>query len=98
VATYLVTRTRSGPEWDPARPMEEQSAWVEHAAYMDDLVESGFVVLGGPLSDEFRVVIVIEAESDGAIRDRLAADPWDGSHLRTDAIEPWTIRLDARER
>ncbi len=26
----------------------------------------------------------------------LARDPWTGTHLVTDLIEPWTIRLDAR--
>jgi hypothetical protein len=30
---------------------------------MDRLVDSGFVVLGGPLADEQRVVLAIEAES-----------------------------------
>lgn len=28
----------------------------------------------------------------------VATDPWSGSHLRIDTIEPWTIRLDGRER
>jgi NADPH:quinone reductase-like Zn-dependent oxidoreductase len=98
MGTYLVTLTRSGPEWEPTRPMEEQSAWVEHAAYMDHLVESGFVVLGGPLSDEHRIVMVVEADSERVVRDRLTADPWADSHLRIDAIEPWTIRLDGRGR
>ena len=34
------------------RPLEEQSGWEAHAAFMDGLVTSGFVVLGGPLEDE----------------------------------------------
>jgi len=63
---------------------------------MDGLVDAGFLVLGGPLSDEHRVVHVIEAESEEAIRDRLALDPWSETHLHVDTIEPWTIRLDAR--
>jgi uncharacterized protein YciI len=76
--------------------MEEQTRWPEHAAYMDELVEQGFVVLGGPLADEHRVVHVIEAESEEAARAAYARDPWAGSHLRVDWIEPWTLRLDAR--
>jgi hypothetical protein len=63
---------------------------------MDGLVDEGFVVLGGPLADGVRVVHVVEAESQDAVRARLAADPWSGTHLVVDAIEPWTIRLDAR--
>ena len=93
---FHVVVTRSGPQWDPLRPLEEQSDWPEHAAFMDGLVESGFIVLGGPLADEHRVVHVVEAESEEEIRATLARDPWSGSHLEIAAIEPWTIRLDGR--
>jgi hypothetical protein len=93
---FLVVLRRSGPEWDPSRPLEEQSGWDEHAAFMDGLVESGFVVLGGPLVDEVRVAHAVEAGSEEAIRETLARDPWSGTHLVIDSIEPWTIRLDGR--
>jgi hypothetical protein len=63
---------------------------------MDDLVNRGVIVLGGPLDDELRVVHAIEAESADAVRATLARDPWSESHLRIEAIEPWTIRLDGR--
>jgi uncharacterized protein YciI len=76
--------------------MEEQSQWAAHAAYMDELVERGFIVLGGPLADDHRVVHAFEAESEDAVRAALADDPWSETHLRIDTIEPWTIRLDAR--
>jgi hypothetical protein len=76
--------------------MEEQSGWTEHASFMDGLVEDGFIVLGGPLSDEQRVVHAVEAESEDAIRATLARDPWSETHLQVDTIEPWTIRLDGR--
>jgi hypothetical protein len=65
---------------------------------MDGLVDAGFIVLGGPLADEFRVVHAVEAESEEAIRVTLAEDPWSETHLRIHTIEPWTIRLDARAR
>jgi hypothetical protein len=87
---------RSGPQWDPSRPMEEQSDWSAHASFMDGLVGAGFVVLGGPLADEHRVVHVVEAESDDAVRATFALDPWSETHLRVDTIDPWTIRLDGR--
>jgi uncharacterized protein YciI len=96
VATFLVVLLRSGPQWDPSRPLEEQSDWPAHASFMDGLVDAGFIVLGGPLADEERVVHAVEAESEDAVRATLAHDPWSGSHLRIDTIEPWTIRLDAR--
>jgi hypothetical protein len=96
VATFHVLLTRSGPEWDRSRPMEEQSDWEAHAAFMDGLVDDGFIVLGGPLADEHRVVHVVEADSEDAVRDTLARDPWSESHLRVGSIDPWTIRLDGR--
>jgi uncharacterized protein YciI len=96
MAMFHVVVLRSGPEWRHGRPLEEQGGWEEHAAFMDALVEQGFIVLGGPLGDEHRVVHAVEAESEQAVRDRLAADPWSGSHLVVDVVEPWTIRLDGR--
>ena len=93
MATFLVLLRRSGPEWDAARPMEEQSDWPAHASYMDELVEAGFILLGGPLADEHRVVHVVESDSEDAIRATYARDPWSETHLRIDTIDPWTIRL-----
>ncbi len=80
----------------PRKPLEEQSGWDDHARFMDALVDEGFIVLGGPLGDEVRVMHAVEAESEDAIRARLAQDPWSGSHLVIAAIDPWTIRLDGR--
>ena len=93
---FLVVMRRSGPDWDPAKPLDEQSGWEAHAAFMDGLLDSGFVVLGGPLADERRVVLAIEAASPDDVRRMLARDPWDGTHLVIDTIDGWTIRLDGR--
>ncbi len=93
---YFVVLRRAGPEWDATRPIEQQTGWREHAAFMDGLVERGFVVLGGPLADEERVVLAVEADSAGSVRETLAADPWSGSHLVVETVEPWIIRLDSR--
>ena len=93
---FHVVLLRSGPEWQTGLRLEEQSDWEEHAAFMDGLVDDGFVILGGPLADEHRVVHVVEAESEDAVRHTLAQDPWSETHLRVDSIDPWTIRLDGR--
>ena len=96
MAMFLVLVRRSGPEWDRSRPMEQQSGWPEHAAFMDGLVDDGFIVLGGPLGDEERVVHAVEADSADAVRATLARDPWSETHLVVDSVDPWTIRLDGR--
>ena len=78
--------------------LEEQSGWDEHAAFMDGLVARGVVVLGGPLADEFRVVLAVEAESEAEVRETLALDPWHETHLVVASVDAWTIRLDGRAR
>ena len=95
---FFVLERRRGPEWDPSQPLEGQSEWEEHAAFMDGLLDSGFVVLGGPLADGHRVVLAIEAASEDEVRSTLARDPWHATHLVVDSVDPWTIRLDGRGR
>lgn len=95
---FLVQLSRAGPAWDPARPVEQQLGWEAHAAYLDALVDDGVVALGGPLADERRVILAVEAPSEHAVRAILAGDPWSGTHLVIDAVDPWTIRLDGRTR
>ena len=72
-----VVLSQTGPEWDGSKPMEGPSYWDEHAAFMDDLVERGFVVLGGPVGNERRVAHAVEASSSDDIRATLARDPWE---------------------
>lgn len=93
---FHVVLRRSGPQWDASRRMEQQSGWPEHASFMDGLVDAGIVVLGGPLGDEQRVVLAVDAASEDAVRATLGDDPWSGTHLLVDTIDPWTIRLDGR--
>jgi uncharacterized protein YciI len=96
VATFHVVIHRSGPGYDLSLPLEQQSGWDEHAAFMDGLVGAGFLVLGGPLEDGYRVVHVVEAASADEVRATLARDPWSGTHLVVDSVDAWTLRLDAR--
>jgi uncharacterized protein YciI len=95
---YLVVLARTGPEYDLSKPLEEQAGWDEHAAFMDGLVDDGFIVLGGPLADEVRTAHAVEADSEDAVRAVLARDPWSESHLVVQSIDEWTIRLDGRPR
>jgi hypothetical protein len=90
---FLVVLRRSGPEYDHSKPLEEQSGWLEHAAFMDGLVDDGFILLGGVLGDEVRTAHAVEAGSEDELRETLARDPWSGTHLVVDSIDAWTIRL-----
>ena len=48
----FVLRLERGGPWDWSIDMREQDGWDEHAAFMDDLVEKGSIILGGPLEDK----------------------------------------------
>ncbi len=76
--------------------MEEQEQWPEHARFMNELASSGFI-LGCPLGDGERILLVIEAESAEVVSSRLAADPWSATGLlEIVGIDPWSILLDGR--
>ena len=92
MGTFLVIRTQDGPDWDAAKPMEEQTLWAEHADYMDALTERGFYLFGGPTVYP-RVPFAVSAADEDEVRAELARDPWHESHLVVRSIEPWTIRL-----
>ena len=93
---FHVVLRQSGPEFDPARPLDEQIGWQEHAEYVDALVADGSIVLGGPLPHG-RVAHAMQAESEEELRAIWARDPWHESHLLLESIEPWEIRLDSRQ-
>lgn len=97
---YVMIRERADG-WDWSRPMRRQEAWEEHAAFMDALVDEGFIVAGGPLGGEDdapRVMHVIEAPDAATVESRMAADPWTPMKLlRTASIEPWTVLLGGLE-
>ena len=82
-----------GPAWDHARSLREQDVWDEHAAFMDGLVEDGFVLLGGPLG-EHRALLIVIADSEAEVRARLAQDPWTPMRvLGVERVEPWEVLL-----
>ena len=77
--------------------MREQESWDEHAAFMDGLVDDGFILLGGPLEGDRQTLHIVAAPSEEAIRARLAEDPWArNGMLKPVSIERWTILLDGR--
>ena len=93
---YAVIRER-GVNWNARIPMRQQEQWEKHAAFMDALADDGFVILGGPLGDgEEKFLLIFAAESEQAIKDRLAEDPWTlQGMLRTASVERWEILLKA---
>jgi hypothetical protein len=90
---FAVMRAR-GPRWKAGVVMDEQEDWREHAALMDDLVEEGFVLLGGPLRGTDDVLLIVRAEGEQAIHARFAEDVWTKKDLlRTKWVAEWCLRL-----
>src|SRR5256885_360173 len=93
--TFFAVFLEPGPAWDHGRPRAGQDAWPEHAAFMNALAEIGFVVLGGPLGDGSRILLIVDAAAEHDIRRRLSEDPWwSMGLLRVTSIEPWQVLLD----
>jgi uncharacterized protein len=91
MAYFAVTRMQT---WERKLGLEEQPLWDEHAAFMDELVSEGRIVVGGPLDGGPKVLLVFAAESEDEIEAVLAEDPWTQSgQLVTESIVPWEIRL-----
>ncbi len=93
---YFAVTLEYGPGYDRSRSMREQGAWTEHAAFMNKLVDDGYIVLGGPLGDESKILLVFNADSESTIKSQMAPDPWIQKGIRQIIrIEPWEILLEA---
>ena len=95
---YAVIR-EAGPGWTEGG-IAAQPGVGDHAAFMNDLADEGFVLFAGPLAGtengRLRALLIVEAGHDDEIRRRLAADPW----VRTDrlvitSIDPWNLIVGA---
>jgi uncharacterized protein len=99
MSTFAVT-TAKGPRWDDARGIREQAFFDEHAAFMDELVAGGVIVLGGPIdSDDAGVIalLAVVAPDEAAARAVFSADPWLKHQVfRLKEIRAWSIWLDGR--
>ena len=63
-----------GPNWDRSRQRRSQKRWDKHAAFMEDLVDNGFVILGGPIGDGEHAMLVVEATDESEVTARLGKD------------------------
>jgi uncharacterized protein YciI len=96
MANFAV-RLVHGPGWDSSRPIREQPGWDEHAAFMDGLVDGGFLILGGPVEDGAETLHAVEAADEKEVSARFAEDPWARAGLlQVGIIETWRFWLDSR--
>jgi uncharacterized protein YciI len=92
VSTYYVVISEAGAARDLSIGTRAQPFWDEHAEFIDALVESGFIALGGPFPDEGGAMIVVRAESEAGVYARLESDPWYRNDiLRLAGVHRWEL-------
>jgi uncharacterized protein YciI len=96
---YVVTRD-AGPAWVDGKGAFEQPGVDEHVVFMNALADQGIVLVAGPLAgsehERIHVLLIVNADSEADIHDRLAADPWaQAQRLVTTSVDPWNIFVGA---
>lgn len=61
----------AGPNRDRSKGTREQPFWNEHAAFIDQLVVEGFILMGGPLVDEGGSLLIFNAQDEDEVRAKL---------------------------
>ena len=90
----VFVRWRAGPTWRTGPP-EHQPGWDEHGVFVDDLVERGIFVMGGPLADYSGSLTILENVTEAEARELVAADPFvlNGVFVLED-VRAWNVYVD----
>ena len=94
----FIAISSAGPNRDPSKGAREQPFWDEHAAFIDQLVAEGFIFMGGPLVDKGGALLIVNAEDEKEVREKLKNDPWfEKGILKLDSVTRWQIFIDAKK-
>ena len=94
--TFVVIST-AGAHRDLSKGAREQGFWDVHAGFIDRLVDEGFILMGGALADEGGALLIVHAQDEAEVRERLTSDPWyENGILNLDSIKRWEIFIDKR--
>ena len=97
--TFYAAVLRPGSLWNSEKTTREQPFWDEHARFMDEMFETGVVVLGGPFADRSGSMVILAVESTERVRELCSHDPWTlRDVLHVGEVKEWAIFLDSRER
>jgi uncharacterized protein len=90
----VVVRWRAGPTWTSGPP-EEQPGWDEHAEYVDDLIERGIFVMGGPLADYSGSHTLLENVTQEEARALVLQDPFVANGVfELEDVHAWNVYVD----
>lgn len=94
--TFVVISS-AGPNRDPSKGTREQPFWAEHAAFIDPLVAEGFILMGGPFVDQGGAMLIVNANDENEVREKLKPDPWyKHGILKLESVKRWQIFIDVR--
>jgi len=93
--SYYAVIRQAGPGWIDGGIAAQPDA-ADHAAFMNTLADEGLVLFAGPLAGtetgRLRALLIMEANTEREIRERLADDPWvHTDRLAIARIEPWNL-------
>lgn len=99
--TFLAISS-AGLNRDPSKGTREQPFWDEHAAFIDQLVDEGFIFMGGPLVDQggmpHGALLIVNAEDENEVKEKLKNDPWfERGILKLESVKRWEIFIDKRK-
>jgi uncharacterized protein YciI len=94
--TFVVISS-AGVNRDLSKGSREQRFWDEHEVFIDDLVDRGFIMMGGPFEDG-GAMLIVRAQGEAEVRETMNRDPWYRHEiLNLDDIRQWRIFIDRRE-
>jgi uncharacterized protein YciI len=89
-----MVRWRAGPAWANG-PTEDQPGWDEHAAFVDELVERGTFVMGGPFADYSGALTLLENVTEQEARELVARDPFVATGVfELEDVRAWNVYVD----
>jgi uncharacterized protein YciI len=93
----FVVISSAGPNRNLSKGTREQPLWDEHAAFIDKLVADGFISMGGPFVEEGGSMLIVNADDEGEVREKLKSDPWmKHGILKLESVKRWEIFIDVR--
>jgi uncharacterized protein len=90
----VLVRFGAGPTW-ASGPPEDQPGWDDHAAFVDELVARGTMIMGGPLADYSGSVSILEDVGEKEARELVGRDPFMANGVFVlDDVRAWNVYVD----
>jgi len=90
----VIVRFRAGATWGEGPP-QSQPDWDAHESFIDELVERGTIVMGGPFSDHTGAILLLDGVSPEEARRLVDQDPFVKNKVFVlDDVREWTIFVD----